>query len=63
MRGAGIGTVSHAPPEGFDAEVAASPNHDTFAAGVDVATMLADPAVRASSANIWTHEVSVGVRE
>lgn len=57
MKYARMGTVSHAPPEAFDAEVAASPKDDTFAVGADLSFMLADPGKWMDGTNMWTHEV------
>lgn len=57
MRGARMGTLGRSPPENTRSVVAASPNQDAFAVGVDLCFILAHPSKKGEDINMWTHSV------
>lgn len=52
-----MGTLGRSPPENTRREVAAAPNQDAFAVGVDLCFILAHPTKKGEDINMWTHSV------
>ena len=51
------GDLGRVPPENVVGEVAASPNQDVFAFGVDLCFILTKPALRTKNDCLWIHWV------
>lgn len=52
-----MGTLGRSPLENTHSEVAAVPNQDVFAVGVDLCFILAHPSKKGEDINMWTHSV------
>lgn len=52
-----MGTLGRSPLENTHSEVAAVPNQDAFAVGVDLCFILAHPSKKGEDINMWTHSV------
>lgn len=52
-----MGTLGRSPLENTRNEVAAAPDQDAFAVGVDLCFILVHPSKKCEDINLWTHSV------